>query len=330
MNLKSLLLIAVATLGLTTATLAQVPNYVPTNGLVSWWPFNGNANDESGNGNNGQIINAVLVADRNGNPNAAYSFDGSDDWISVPDHISLRPSLISLSCWINQNNLNLAQLIYKGNDSNGGNEMYALNSSLNFAIKNGSNCNPLQGWQQCLATNNSMVNTWHHIVCTFDGTTMKIYYDAALIGSFNFSGIIDNCVGGELRFGKTWSQEPFYFNGIMDDIGMWDRALTAQEITDLFNGSTTVGVNSSIISSKWNVFPNPARTHITVDYGNFNAMSGYTLKIVNSVGQTVFTTPINQQTSYIDLSTWSGNGIYFMQLIDPQNNAIENRKIVIQ
>jgi hypothetical protein len=59
-------------------------------------------------------------------------------------------------------------------------------------------------------------------------------------------------------------------------------------------------------------------------------MSGYTLTIVNAIGQTVFTTPINQQTSYIDLSTWTGNGIYFVQLIDPQNNTIENRKIVIQ
>jgi photosystem II stability/assembly factor-like uncharacterized protein len=78
------------------------------------------------------------------------------------------------------------------------------------------------------------------------------------------------------------------------------------------------------------MYPNPASTHITIDYSNFNAMSGYTLTIVNSIGQTVFTTPINQQTSYIDLSTLTGNGIYFVQLIDPQNNTIENRKIVIQ
>lgn len=78
------------------------------------------------------------------------------------------------------------------------------------------------------------------------------------------------------------------------------------------------------------IYPNPANTNITIDYGNFSSMSGYTLKIVNAIGQTVFTTLINQQTSYIDLSTWTGNGIYFVQLIDTQNNTIENRKIVIQ
>jgi len=90
------------------------------------------------------------------------------------------------------------------------------------------------------------------------------------------------------------------------------------------------GINPPNNLNTLKVFPNPASTHITIDYGNFNDMSGYTLTIVNSIGQTVFTTPINQQTSYIDLSTWTGNGIYFVQLIDPQNNTIENRKIVIQ
>ena len=53
---------------------AQVPSYVPTNGLVGYWPFNGNANDESGNGNNGTVNGATLAADRFGNGNKAYDF----------------------------------------------------------------------------------------------------------------------------------------------------------------------------------------------------------------------------------------------------------------
>ncbi|MFM7726533.1 MAG: hypothetical protein ACKO7B_07520, partial [Flavobacteriales bacterium] len=60
---------------------AQVPSYVPTDGLVGWWPFNGNANDESGNGNDGVVNGAVLASDRNGVVNAAYSFDGINDFI---------------------------------------------------------------------------------------------------------------------------------------------------------------------------------------------------------------------------------------------------------
>ena len=85
-----------------------------------------------------------------------------------------------------------------------------------------------------------------------------------------------------------------------------------------------------VLQSNISIYPNPASTHITIDYDNFNAMSSYTLVIANSIGQTVFTAPINQQTSYIDISKWTGNGIYYVQLIDTRNNTIEKRKIVIQ
>lgn len=59
----------------TSKVISQVPSYVPTSGLVGYWPFNGNANDESGNGNNGTVNGATLSSDRNGNANSAYYFD---------------------------------------------------------------------------------------------------------------------------------------------------------------------------------------------------------------------------------------------------------------
>jgi hypothetical protein len=113
------------------------------------------------------------------------------------------------------------------------------------------------------------------------------------------------------------------------NITIYDTLYTTIMDTLVINATLT-GINPPNNLNTLKVYPNPANTHITIDYGNFNTMSGYTLKIVNAIGQTVFTTPINQQTSYIDLSTLTGNGIYFLKLIDPQNNTIENRKIVIQ
>ena len=62
--------------------MAQVPSYVPTNGLVGYWPFSGNANDESGVGNNGTVNGATLTSDRFGNANKAYNFDGLNDVIN--------------------------------------------------------------------------------------------------------------------------------------------------------------------------------------------------------------------------------------------------------
>ena len=68
---------------------AQLPNYVPTDGLVGWWPFNGNANDESGNGNNGVTYGPTLAIDRFGSVDHAYDFNGVADYIEVMDDASL-------------------------------------------------------------------------------------------------------------------------------------------------------------------------------------------------------------------------------------------------
>jgi len=75
-----------------------IPSYVPTNGLVGWWPFNGNANDLSGNNNNGTVNGATLTADRYGNANKAYNFNGINNYIEVLHSNSLNLGIISISC----------------------------------------------------------------------------------------------------------------------------------------------------------------------------------------------------------------------------------------
>ena len=82
LNTKPIYLTAVALLGLSTLGIAQtVPAYVPTDGLVGWWPFNGNANDESGNNNHGIVNGATLSTDRFGQTNKAYNFNGLTSYI---------------------------------------------------------------------------------------------------------------------------------------------------------------------------------------------------------------------------------------------------------
>jgi hypothetical protein len=96
-----------------------------------------------------------------------------------------------------------------------------------------------------------------------------------------------------------------------------------------FRQIVKVGIET-IDSSVVKIYPNPASTHIIIDCGNYSSINGYTITIVNSLGQTLYKSRINQQLTYIDLSSWTGNGLYFFQIIDSQNNIIENRKIVIQ
>ena len=110
---------------------------------------------------------------------------------------------------------------------------------------------------------------------------------------------------------------------------IYDTTLVTVTDTLLINTNVT-GINPPNNLNTIKVFPNPASTHITIDYGNFGIMNGYQLLITNSLGQQMFQTAINQQSNYISLASWTGNGIYFVHIIDPQGNTIDIRKIVLQ
>jgi uncharacterized protein (TIGR02145 family) len=220
----------------------SVPSYVPTNGLVGWWGFNGNAQDGSGNGNHGTVNGATLTTDRFGNQNGAYSFDGINNSITVADNQSLRPSTISISVWVLSNNFinDGGCIISKTQPGTAQGEQYILGhdnlGSANFQIKRNSGCAPGVNWQYLNTSQNTILNSnWEHIVCTYDGITMKFYKGSALINSFvPQPGGIDNCAGGSLNIGRYW-QSQFHYNGKIDDIGIWNRALTQYEITNLHN-----------------------------------------------------------------------------------------------
>jgi hypothetical protein len=135
MKNKILLLIAVATLGLTAATMAQVPSYVPTNGLVGYWPFNGNANDESGNGNNGTTT-GTFTNDRYSSPNSAIALSGSGQLITIPGANSIDTDTFTLSFWTLANNYNIHNKIIYGVIGN------SLRFSMNWSL-NGLSYSPM-------------------------------------------------------------------------------------------------------------------------------------------------------------------------------------------
>ncbi|OIN60058.1 hypothetical protein BLX24_04195 [Arsenicibacter rosenii] len=70
-----------------------------TDGLVAYYPFNGNANDESGNNRHGTVHDATLTTDRFGNANKAYAFDGVNDWIDVAKDAAFQFNDFTLSAW---------------------------------------------------------------------------------------------------------------------------------------------------------------------------------------------------------------------------------------
>ncbi len=103
---------------LSVSLAAQVPSYVPTDGLVAWYPFNGNANDESGNGNNGSVSGASITSDRNGNQ-SAFHFNGNGNQVNIPYSSSLSPTEeVSVAAWCRAETFEGKNLVSNGTHVN--------------------------------------------------------------------------------------------------------------------------------------------------------------------------------------------------------------------
>jgi hypothetical protein len=342
MNLTLMLLF------LAVCSFAQnVPSYVPSNGLVGWWPFNGNANDESGNGNNGTVNGATLTADRFGNNNGAYFFNGNGNYINLGNVTSLNfTSSFSMSCWISRQNLlngNFARIIDKGIQGLSGG--YSFDITPSFLLRK-SGFSGFEYSQSAISE-----NQWVHVLYVLDANTLnsKIYLDGVLETSTNITTLPTTTstsfwIGGS---SSTNNLPPnYWFKGSIDDLAFWNRALTQQEITNLYNGgicyqtitvTDTLLINTGITGfnpvtyeNTIRIWPNPTYDHITIDAGDLNVMNGYSIRIVNALGQQMFQSAITQQQFYLDLSTWTGSGIYYVNIINAQGVTIDTRKIVLQ
>ena len=231
-------ILVIALLWLSTGAMhlySQVPSYVPTNGLVGWWPFNGNANDESGNGNNGTINGALLTTDRNGNANKAYSFDGVNDEIFTSRSSSTD---FSISAWYLINQSQPYSPIID-----------AYNANWEVVIKQLDPC-----YIEWIGTNynekisglSPPIQTWHQVAITMQNGTLKLYVNGQLSQSYNLISTINS--NGPMYFGYSKSGTSQFLNGKLDDIGFWNRALTQSEISALYSAQSSTPCTATIIT----------------------------------------------------------------------------------
>ena len=242
MKLKSILLTAVATISFATVTMAQVPNYVPTNGLVGWWPFNGNANDESGNLNSGNVNGATLNIDRFGNTNSSYSFDGINDFIDLGTTSSLNSLQLNytVSYWINKSDNDNGMVIasYAAGFAGAGWRYHSAvrGDSVDSRFMRSDNIN----WAINYSNQGSIIlNDWINICNVRNGINFSTYINGILSSNTIVPNVsINNAPQNTLattKIGVNWPSVTEYFGGRIDDIGIWNRALTECEIADLYN-----------------------------------------------------------------------------------------------
>lgn len=211
-----------------------------TNNLVAHYPFDSNANDESGNGNHGIIYGATLDTDRFGNLNSCFNFNGINSYIKVSNGSPFDfTNDYSISVWVNPSTKQnfIATLLEKSHDSPSPCEwaMEQVEGSTNFyrSIYRDSLTNTWVSLNQGVSIT---PNTWNHYVVIKHGNILTSYLNNKLVLTVNgaSSSIISN--GNLPLFIGAYGGWDRFFSGLMDDIYIYNRAITEDERSILFNG----------------------------------------------------------------------------------------------
>ena len=356
MKKKNVLMTVVAIFGLATIAMAQtVPSYVPTNGLVGWWPFNGNANDESGNGNNGSVNGASLTFDRFGNTSTAYSFDGINNNIRVDIPNSYFKNDFTISTWVLLEDFKNTYPTFITEENSYLTLQFSNTLSppvVNFYFLNNYRISGQQVEDGHVHGGAITLNTWINVAIVNSNKINKLYINGVYISSSTSQSTLQGLgFGNYLRFGNGDDLDlPIEgFNGKLDDIGIWNRALSQQEITQLYNQNqcmTNITVTDTLVinvgqlsytnpiyyANNITLYPNPANTQVNISFTNITDLTGGQIKIINSLGQEVATTPITLSgtNTTIPITTWGGAGLYFVQILNSQGQIVDIKKIILQ
>lgn len=221
----------------------------PSNsGIIAHYPFNNNANDVSGNNLNGSVIGATPTFDRFGNPNSAYNFDGTNDSIVIPHYPEfdyLFQNDFTLSVWIRPLNpsIILENIIFKTSDTtpSPGYSNYPL-----WLIRDGDftqndywvawhNIHPCNSWSP-VYSDTMITSQWQNIVIKRKGQLNYLYFDGQLISQTFAPETCKQLINGILLIGgHSGGGQDRTFDGDIDDILIFDKALTDCEILGLYN-----------------------------------------------------------------------------------------------
>ncbi|MEO6671019.1 MAG: LamG-like jellyroll fold domain-containing protein, partial [Ferruginibacter sp.] len=222
-------------------------------GLRAYYPFNGNANDVSGNYNNPVFNNATLTADRNGNPNSAYHFNGIDNYMQIPNAPSINAGQqLSICTWVKVTGFYYGpchgnSILCKGDDDYlPGNYIMRFDEAfynpgcgitipdtVHQAFRGGST--DAAGYTPCIQK-----DQWYAVVYTYDGSNSKLYVNCVLKYDIP-TAIPDGFTNSyDLFFGKlNNSSYPYWFNGDLDEVRLYDRVLNQAEV-DAYSGCGSI------------------------------------------------------------------------------------------
>ena len=222
-------------------------------GLVGYWGFEGTGSiingqtsgleDSSGGSNNGSALNpdGINMSFVDGKKGNAINFDGVNDTVVIGvDNYNINFKEMSIAFWINTNTATPTTygMALHRNDGN------SIGSSIFFGgVETGSNILTatiganVKGWTAGKTTIAAVPGTWYHIVCSWDGTTARVYIDGVEQLSYAFSASSFVNKPATTRLGSSANSSGYLLNGKVDDARLYDRALSKDEILAIYNAT---------------------------------------------------------------------------------------------
>ena len=278
--------------------------------LVAHYPFNGNANDESGNANHGAVNGATLTTDRFGNIDSAYSFDGNDIITIAHNDVLNCSDELSFSVWVKPNSLQNAMIFGKSNYATKTNYLLRTKSTgyLQFEYKDFANTNSLP----------LNIGDWNHIALVTQSDNSKQVYINGVLASHTSATSPYGLVTNVLTIGARPGNE--FFNGSIDDLRIYKKALSASEITSLYNkNALAVSKNQIAQQNTFYVYNSTLHFKNTQDLSKVKSIS-----VFNLLAQKVYNSNTVQNENPLPLK----QGLYILKVTN-KDNQITTKKFMI-
>lgn len=284
-------------------------------GLIAHWTFNGNANDVTGNGHNGTASNVTYTAGYTGTSNTAAKFNGTNSYVSVPYKSDINLSKFSICAVVQFKgfytaNCQASMILLRGTQYSQG--YYFLDICDNYYDSSCAVTGDTSHFKYGIESYNQLTytkpwnngptihtNTWYCVVATYDGSVYKLYVNGTLQITVPLKSTPSSQIGsstegisiGANRFGGSGSF-PYWLNGTVDDIRLYNRVLSANEATDYC--ATIINDTSVYIKQPLNKTSFCPGDTVHVNYGvtlPFKPGNTFTAQLSNASGS--FASPVN-------------------------------------
>ena len=313
MNPKAILKLLSITLLFATLGNAQVA----TDSLLLDMSFDGNANDMSGNNNNGIVHGVVLDTNRYGVPNTAFRFNGINSYIEIPASPSLNriqtANVVTISAWVNifqwYQNVNVFSIFERYNPATDAGWLFEANwagGGLLFLADESNGTN----WVGCNYTWN--FHEWHYMCLTYDQSQgiANFYVDTTLIAAVPYTAnIFVSDTTAPFVIGRSLAGPDEYSDGLIDDYKIYNRVLTPAEIHNTF----TAGLQANFATSNFSIYPNPVQDIVTIKSKTGNGKPNF--YIADVVGKSIIKGQLKNDAMVVDLSELTP-GIYWLHVGD--------------